>query len=161
MLFQLSFDPLRQHRYPILPAFSVPDHNLIEFKIDIFYPQAQAFEQTHSGPEKQGRDQLMCSTHDPQNSLYLVFTQDQRTTLRPLRSLDVAKLAERFLQDPMIKKYQRVKRLFLGVSGNFFAHRQVGQIKLHFQSPHFSRVLFIVIKDIPANPAHISLLGAD
>jgi hypothetical protein len=39
VFFQISLDPVRQHGHSILPAFAVPDDDLIERKIDIFLPR--------------------------------------------------------------------------------------------------------------------------
>jgi hypothetical protein len=157
MLFQIRLDPLRQHRHAILPAFAVPDDDLIEREIDILYPQAQAFQQPHSRAKQQRRDQLMRSNHDAQNPLHFVLAKHKRPTLRLFRSRNIAELAQRFLQHPVVKKNQRVERLLLRASGNVLSNGQVRQIKLHLQSPHFPRMLFIVIKNESPNPAHVRL----
>ena len=135
MLFEIGFNSLGQHGHPVFPAFAVSDDDLIECKIDIFCPKTQTFEQTHSRTEKQRRDQLMCSTHDLQNSLPSSLT-GPTDGAAPVRPLDIAELAERFLQHSMIKKYQRVKRLLLCVGGDFFPHCQMRRIKPHFQCAH-------------------------
>src|SRR5207249_1378912 len=70
---------------------------------------------------------------------------------------NIAELAQRFLQHPVVKKNQRVERLLLCVGGNLLSHGQMRQIKLHFQSPHFPRMLFVMIKNKSPNPSHVRL----
>src|SRR5438270_12629055 len=115
MLFQIRFDSLRQHRHSILPAFAVPHDNLIELKIDILYPQTQAFQQPHSRTEEERCDQLMRPTHDAQNPLHLVLAEHKRPTLRLLRSRNIAELAQWFLWYPVINRKHRVESLRWGV----------------------------------------------
>ena len=104
-------------------------------------------------------DQLVGPLQHHEEPLHLSLAQDQRTPLRPLRPRDVAELTERLLEHSVVQKNERIERLLLRARGNILSHRQMSEEKLHFQSAHFRRMLFSMIKNEAPNPTPISLLG--
>lgn len=48
MLLKLSLDRGRQHRHPVLGAFSVPHGDLVVAEADVLHPHAQGFREPHS-----------------------------------------------------------------------------------------------------------------
>jgi len=84
-VLQVSLESLldanRQHRHPILLAFSSSDNNLMLIEVEVLHSQLQTFLQPHPGPIEQRHDNPHRPPHVREDGLDFLETEHNREAM--------------------------------------------------------------------------------
>src|SRR5262249_9707863 len=97
-----------QHSHPVPCTFPIAHRNLIVGKVEVVYPQTQAFHQAQTGTVEQTCHEIGHAVELREHGFDFVRGKDGRHALRAFGSLDLTEFRERLLQYMAVEKEESV-----------------------------------------------------
>ena len=150
----------RQHRHPVLSPLAVAHRQLVALQVHVLEPQPHTFHQPQPAAVEQPGHQRLAPGQALQQAPHLRPRQHYRQPLRTLGPDHVLHPRQLDPQHLPVQEQQRRQRLVLGAGCNPVAAGQAGEKRLHRRPVQIAWMPWKPGPDIPANPVHIRLLGA-
>ena len=159
MPLEQGFQPLRQHRHPVLIALRLPDRDLVGLEVDVLDPQLQNLAEPHAGAVKQQRHHQRHSFQLRQHSSHFVGRQHDRKPFRSLGPYHALEQTQRLLEHSAGEEEKGAECLVLGRGRHVAVHGEMRQEGVHLRHAQVTRMAFAVKEHEPANPADVGLAG--
>jgi hypothetical protein len=154
-----GLDRRRQHRYSILSALAVANHDLVRCEVHVFHAQPAALQQTETRAVEKERHEPWHSGQPLQDGTGLIAGQDHGQVLGPLGPHDTVEPRQVHAEHVSIQKEQGAECLVLGGGGDLVPYGERSQECGELDRAHLGGVSLVVEEDEPPDRVNIGLLG--
>jgi len=155
---QHSLERAGEHGYSIPIALASSYSDLVQPEIEILDPQAQPLEEPEPGPVQEPGNELVHSSHTPENRPHFVTREYDREAVGLLGPHQIRDPGDLVAEDFAVEKQQCGQSLVLGGRADSATDGEAGQKRGHLTAAQLCGVARAVKSHVTLDPAGVGLL---
>ena len=154
-------DAVGKHGDSVISAFAIVDDDAMVFKIYVFDSKAQTFHEAKARAIHDLCHEFVWAGHIGDDSTYFFYRKYVGDAFSFFGSDEVeGGLVEFDVESVAVEEEARADGLVLGGGRGFAIHNKVGDELVDLYYSHFTRMAFVVKKDVFADPLDVGLFSA-